>query len=258
MSQVEASIALAPGEGGPTAAVVSTTAGSAIDARGLRQRLWLAAIFGPALLLPLWLVPYLAWGWQMPVTFSAALLAVMVCVVSVTDVRQRRIPNWATYSAFFWGIALNAYHSWGAPEQTADVLGTVGLSASLWGAGILFVAALVLFSLTGGGAGDVKMLTALGALLGLGLALDAVLYGFVFAGAGCLIWALWQHGPLTTIVSLARMVGCVLLPLWIDRPNAEQRGLLRLPVPLAPFFAAGTLLVLCGLSIERWALWFGR
>jgi Flp pilus assembly protein protease CpaA len=191
-------------------------------------------------------------GRQLP-TLSTVLLICLAGTAAVTDLLWRRIPNWATYSALLWGLLLNACHSLVPLDGMGNQLGTVGIRESLLGAGAMFLAAIVLFSITGGGAGDVKLLTALGSLLGLDLAIDAVLYGFVAAGAASVIWAVWRYGPLTLVRAVGRLVGSFLLPLWIDRPTAEQTRLLRLSIPLAPFFAAGTFLVLIGAPLSWWA-----
>lgn len=218
-----------------------------------RRRAWLVACFGPAVLLPCWLVPWDALGWRLPLTFSGLLAVGLTLAATVMDIRFRKIPNWATYSALAWAVLLNAAHSLAGASGMAERLGTVGIGNSMLGAAAMFLGALVLFTLTGGGAGDVKLVTALGALFGLNAGVDVVLYGFVAAGAGCLIWAVWRHGPLAIVRTFARTIGSLLLPLWVDVPTPEQGRLLRVPIPLAPFFALGTLLVLTGLTLSRYS-----
>ena len=218
-----------------------------------RRLAWLAALLGPAAALPAWVVPCALWHWRMPVTLSAALTAVLICVAAWSDLRWRRIPNWATYGAVLWGLLLNASVSLPAFQSAAEPLGAVGFVPSLLGAGAMFLGGIVVFGATGGGAGDVKLLVALGSLLGLSAAVDAVLYSFVAAGAVSVSWALWRFGPLTILGASMRAVGSLVLPLWIERPRPEQRQLLRMGIPLAPFFAAGTMVVLAGFPLSRWS-----
>ncbi len=71
------------------------------------------------------------------------------------DVRERRIPNALTVSAFV--IALVARSFFGLPA----------LGSGLAGAGLCFLLSLPFFLARGLGGGDVKLLTAFGALLGL-------------------------------------------------------------------------------------------
>jgi len=76
-------------------------------------------------------------------------------VAAAADIRFRRIPNWLTYSAMLLGVG---YH--------IIVNGTQGF---FFGAGGLFLglAILIVFYLADGmGAGDVKLMGAVGALLG--------------------------------------------------------------------------------------------
>jgi Flp pilus assembly protein protease CpaA len=171
------------------------------------------------------------------------ILLALLGLAAVTDFRWHRIPNWATYTAALWAVALNAAHTLGVPPATqTGLVGTVGLPDSLLGGGVCFLCTLVLFGTTGGGAGDVKLLTVIGAMLGLNAGIHAMLYGFIAAGAGCLAWALWKHGPLAILKAFGRLVGGFLFPRWVGCPTPEQVRLLRLPVPLAPFFALGTIL----------------
>jgi Flp pilus assembly protein protease CpaA len=243
------------GTGGasPAATARSHSAAGGRTAHRSRRRAWLAALLGPAVILPVWLIPWNAFGRHLPITFLGTLAAVLTCAAAVCDLGWRKIPNWATYSALAWALVANAACALAASDALAQRLGVVGLRDALLGAAAMFLGALVLFTLTGGGAGDVKLITAIGGLFGPAAGVDVVLYGFVAAGAGCVMWALWRHGPLAVLRAMGRMIGSVLLPLWVDAPTCEQGRLLRLPIPLAPFFALGTLLVLAGLSLPRYS-----
>jgi prepilin peptidase CpaA len=83
------------------------------------------------------------------------LLAVLL-VAAVYDVRFRRIPNWATMTGVVLGLALNAIIGLGWP----------GVWFSLRGLGLGFGVYLVLYVIRAMGAGDVKLMAAVGALVG--------------------------------------------------------------------------------------------
>jgi prepilin peptidase CpaA len=117
----------------------------------------------------------------MPMLFSAVPLPWGVAVVAalvgaVCDLRWRKIPNLLTLPTLLAGLVWAGY-SYGAS-------GLLGATA-----GCLLLAApyLVLFLFAGGGAGDVKLMGALGAWLGLvdgAIALGAVLLCGVLMGLG--------------------------------------------------------------------------
>jgi len=105
---------------------------------------------------------------------GCALLA--ASVAAAFDVWSRRIPNWLTFGTLLVGIALNvALH------------GFSGLISAL--AGIVLGAAMLLpFYVVGAmGAGDVKLLAALGALLGPQQLVSVAVYGAIVGGVMSLI-----------------------------------------------------------------------
>jgi prepilin peptidase CpaA len=86
---------------------------------------------------------------------EVALLA-LVLGAAVYDIRYRRIPNWLTVSGAAIGVALNTFL--GPPVG--------GLWFSLKGLALGFFAYLLLYMLRAMGAGDVKMMAAVGSLAG--------------------------------------------------------------------------------------------
>src|SRR6266404_22451 len=71
------------------------------------------------------------------------------------DFRYRRVPNWLTLTGVVLGIALNAF-----------LFETEGLWFSLQGMGVAFLIYFPLYLLRGMGAGDVKLMAAVGAIVG--------------------------------------------------------------------------------------------
>ena len=97
-------------------------------------------------------------------------------VAALWDVRTRRIPNKLTGSLLVSGIA---WHAW--------VGGLPGVGDSLLGCFVASLPFLVLFLYAGGGAGDAKMMGAVGAWLGLAqgvVALVAVVCAGAIVGLG--------------------------------------------------------------------------
>jgi len=83
------------------------------------------------------------------------LLGAILIVGALFDILWRRIPNWLTVPAVAVGLA---YHLW--------VAGLSGLLSSLAGAGLALALWAPFYVMGGIGAGDVKLMAAIGALLG--------------------------------------------------------------------------------------------
>lgn len=91
---------------------------------------------------------------QLPLA-SQVLLAILVLSAGLWDIRSRRIPNWLVAAGLVLGIALNSFlFEW------------TGLKISLLGIGLAFIIYFPLYMLRGMGAGDVKLMMAIGALTG--------------------------------------------------------------------------------------------
>ena len=90
-----------------------------------------------------------------PPAIVAALL-ILVIAASVFDVRSRRIPNWVSVAGALVGIGLNAFL---ADSPSGAWFALKGL---LLGFGVYFL----LYALRAMGAGDVKLMAAVGSIVG--------------------------------------------------------------------------------------------
>lgn len=187
---------------------------------------------------------------------SAGVLLAVLLVCGVTDLAWHKIYNWATYPAFLWAIVCNGTwsvhallvaHQGKAPSPYWDRVGAVGLLDSLVGSTVCFGCLLVVYRASGSrGAGDVKLAGVLGAWLGLTRGLAAILCTYAIAGVVLACWVIVTTGPLYLGRHALRALGHAALP-WVVAPASEpELAPLKRPVPMAAFFAAGTLLVLLG------------
>jgi Flp pilus assembly protein protease CpaA len=215
----------------------------------LRRWGWFAAFAAPLAIWPLWRTQAVATadGWRL-LSFAELLLTLVGATVAYTDIRWHRIPNWITYPAILWGVGLNAWSAW-VPSRAVD-LGAIGLFESMLGMCVLFFGMLIVFSFTGGGAGDVKLAGGIGALLGLTRGIDAVLAAMIIAGIAIGVWILWRHGPFRLFDVTLRPLAFRLCPVWFDPPSRELQQLTTMAVPLGPFFAVGILFSLSGFSLN--------
>jgi prepilin peptidase CpaA len=78
-------------------------------------------------------------------------------------VRYRRIPNWLNVAGLVLGLILNSFLYQGTSSY---VFGFAGLLFALKGFGLAFVVYVFLYALRAMGAGDVKLMAAVGAIVG--------------------------------------------------------------------------------------------
>jgi prepilin peptidase CpaA len=152
------------------------------------------------------------------------LLVTLVC--SYTDWRKGLVYNALTYPAAAAGILLSFLY---APPD--PFLSAAGLVASLFGFGLLWF-------IGGMGAGDVKLLAAVGALKGLPFILNASVYLlFVASMAGIVVLA--ARGKLPRTIKWIALVFVSLLVPGMSRPALEGE---KTHMPFAPFIFVGVVI----------------
>jgi Flp pilus assembly protein protease CpaA len=229
--------------------------GASLGSMTTRQTCWAVALALPLIAGPVWCLAWYSLGHWLSTVAGFVLLAVLG-TSAVTDVREHRIYNWATYSAFLWALAINLASSLlssseGALNQaynratmvSPELLGGVGIGQCLAGASLCFLITMFGYHLSGRGAGDVKLATAIGALMGVHHGVFAVAYSYIVAAVAILAWSAWVNGPLAIAKAAVRTIGGWLGPLWPFPPTGSDTALLVRPIPLGPYFAIGTLLV---------------
>jgi prepilin peptidase CpaA len=126
-----------------------------------------------------------------PVVFQVVLL-LMVAIAAVYDIRFRRIPNWLVLTGLMLGLGLNTFWFQWRGARTA-----------LLGIGLAFLIYFPLYVLRGMGAGDVKLMAAIGAIVGpvywFGIFIVSSLLGGAVAiilllSRGRLLNSLWNIG----------------------------------------------------------------
>lgn len=212
-----------------------------------RQAAWLLCGVSPLLLIPLWMAAIAGWGpssakENVACSGAGIVLLGMLGVCVTTDVAWRKIPNWATLTGLAWAWLLAGFGGLFASESPRPA--GVPLADSLWGSLACFGIMLMIYSLAGGGAGDVKLMAAIGAFLGVRLGLQAMMWSYLVAATAVVAWGIWRVGLLRLIRAFLRQCGSVVLPLWVRPPDKQDREMLHRPMPLAPAFAIGTVVVL--------------
>ena len=172
---------------------------------------------------------------------TAYALAAFLCASlgAICDVRTRRIPNWLTGSGIVFGLVLHC---------------SLGGWRSMGGAavgGLIAGAVFLLFYLAGGmGAGDVKLVTAVCCLAGLGAVAGILLGTALLGGLFALVLAFLHHRLKDTFANVGRLMvhhGASGLRPHPDL-NVTNPRTLRLPYGLA--IAAGAGSSLCSVLLR--------
>lgn len=165
------------------------------------------------------------------------LLLLVTGAAAAWDLRTRRIPNWLTVGGVAAGIAVNGW-----------LWGWRGLLEAGTGLGLALLVYVPLVWLRGMGAGDAKLMAAVGALTGPANWLAMFALSSVLGGAMGVGLALWKHRLRKTLASTAELLGEMTRggrpherkPEWDVRRGAG----LRLPYGLVIAMGAALFLVL--------------
>jgi prepilin peptidase CpaA len=131
------------------------------------------------------------------------ILALLVAVAAVYDLRFRRIPNWLTLSGWLLGVGVQTYQR-----------GWPGAQDALLGSALGFGVYVLLFALRAMGGGDVKLMAAVGAFTGPREWLVVFVLASLIGGAIALV-AVLTKGEL---VRVARNIATVVWELAHLRP----------------------------------------
>ncbi|WZP00651.1 A24 family peptidase [Isosphaeraceae bacterium EP7] len=143
---------------------------------------------------------------QLPLVVAAAI----TLVAAATDLRQFKVYNWLTFPALLGGLLASTWFG-----------GLAGLGQSMAGATVGFCALVVFFAAGGVGAGDVKLLTALGAWLGPRLTLEVCLASALAAGLYALVLVVRRGGTMMAFIEICELGRGMLRPGEWARPAAS-------------------------------------
>lgn len=157
-----------------------------------------------------------------------AVLAALIAGAVYTDFRYGKIYNKLTLTCIVLGIVMSLLSA-----------GLRGLGESLAGAGLVLLLYLLFAPLTGIGGGDVKLMMAIGALMGIRFTGWALLYTAAVGGLFAVLVML-RHRVMAT--TLRGMLDSLVLGICSQSPM-EVAGVSRgLKLRYSPAIALGTLL----------------
>lgn len=181
----------------------------------------------------------------MLVTINQSLLILVLILAVYFDMTEKRIPNAITFPVIIWGFISSSLYS-----------GLAGFQFSLMGFLCGFAVFFVPFTFRIMGGGDVKLMAAIGTLLGWRMVLFILLYTALAGGIIAVISAIYHHNLLKILLLGIRFLFRPLLSM-IQKKTLNRNILTMIQkmdnislsresryIPYAAAIAAGTLFVI--------------
>lgn len=159
-------------------------------------------------------------------------LEILLVYAAYVDIRKQRIPNRLCSLIVLIGLVANSLL---IPDR--------GFFYSMVGICAGFLPLFFLHILTGLGAGDVKLMAAIGSVVGAKSVLIIFCYSFVMSGGIALGYLFYRRGIKDMIQRYGRFIFSVLKGRpALDKPSANSAGSMQMP--MAPGIALATTYVL--------------
>jgi len=171
-----------------------------------------------------------------PPGVEAVVIALVLCA-AVYDVRYRRIPNWLSVVGVLAGLALNGFLDQGRPGLFVS---------SMLGLAIAFGLYFVLYALRAMGAGDVKLMAAVGAVVGWPNWFGIFIVTAVIGGVMALILVVARGRLRKTFWNVAFILSELRggRPAYMRREELDVKNPKSLGLPHGAVIAVGTLFFL--------------
>jgi prepilin peptidase CpaA len=164
----------------------------------------------------------------------ALIMTILLLVAALWDARERRIPNQLTLGSAIVGLALNGL-----------LYGTDGLLSATKGWGLGLVLLLILWLVGAMGAGDVKLLAAVGALMGPVFVINTFLWMGLAGGVLAIAISLQRRQLRVAMTSLFVQLNSLLVLHQVPKPESPKTSQRELPY--------GVAIAIGGLAALFWA-----
>jgi prepilin peptidase CpaA len=180
--------------------------------------------------------------WKPSVEAKFALGALFISLVAViVDVKSARIPNWLTGGGLLVGLGLHVcFAGWSGLEMAA--------AAALAGGGVLFLPFLV----GGIGGGDVKLMAAASAWVGIHHALALIFATAIAGGVFAIGYIAFRRRTSDTLSRVWQLCRFHLLFGIRPHPDVSEPLADSIHFPYSLAVAAGTVFVLVSISMPAW------
>ena len=169
--------------------------------------------------------------------WAYGVLAIVLIIAAVTDVRTGKIHNAITYPAI--AIGLVGHTLAGGLGYTDET--SLGLAGSACGFAAGFLPLLAAWLAGGIGGGDAKLMGAVGALVGWRLALAAMFYGFLIAALMAIAVMIKRRIVRKTLARILRFLYLVFTPSRPADPATPESP--KIPFGLALCIGSAAALV---------------
>jgi len=156
--------------------------------------------------------------------------AVVVTLAAAIDIFTRRIPNWLSLPYLAVGIAVSGFSG-----------GPAGLARSLEGIGIAVGVTGILCYLRALGMGDLKLLAAVGAWIGPGQLVMALVVTGMAGGFLAVGYALWRGSLKKALGGTLRLIVEMPRRPFRPHPTLALGHAAAASIPYAPAIALGTM-----------------
>lgn len=181
-------------------------------------------------------------SFSVPPLAAEAILLLMVIIAAVYDIRYRRIPNWLTGSGVLVGLVLNSFLQTPAPA----ILSFGGFWFALKGLLLAFGVYFFLYALRAMGAGDVKLMAAVGAMVGWQDWFGIFILSALIGGLAALVLSLAKRRLKTTFWNVGFIISEMGhgRPAYLGKEELDVRSKKGLGLPHGAVIAAGTIIFL--------------
>lgn len=172
---------------------------------------------------------------------ALTVLMVLLLLAMREDVRSHRIPNKLVLVGVVLGLGLNGLLP-GGLGFNSEVPGGIGWLSALKGLALGIAVLFPIYLLRAMGAGDVKLMGMVGAFLGAGDLIGAVIATFIAGGVMALVVALWSRQLMNMLQNIKLMLFGGLLKMNAGQlPTMNDLPVSVAKLPYAVAITVGTL-----------------